>query len=64
MFIVEKLIVPKKPLKGEDGYKVFSVRIKDETVEALDKISKESNRSRNEIINIFLDFAIKNCEIK
>ncbi len=61
---MEKLIVSKKPLKGEDGYKVFSVRIKDETVEALDKISKESNRSRNEIINIFLDFAIKNCEIK
>lgn len=61
---MEKLIVSKKPLKGEDGYKVFSVRIKDETVEKLDKISKESNRSRNEIINIFLDFAIKNCEIK
>ena len=63
-FIVEKLIVSKKPLKGEDGYKVFSVRIKDETVDELDRISKESNRSRNEIINIFLDFAIKNCEIK
>ena len=61
---MEKLIVSKKPLKGEDGYKVFSVRIKDETVDELDRISKESNRSRNEIINIFLDFAIKNCEIK
>ncbi|MBQ9773858.1 MAG: ribbon-helix-helix protein, CopG family [Clostridia bacterium] len=58
-----KLIVSKKPLKGEDGYKVFSIRIKDETVEALDRISSETNRSRNELINLFLEFAIQNCEI-
>ena len=61
---VEKLIIPKKSLKGEDGYKVFSIRIKDETVEALEKIVADSNRSRNEIINILLDFAIKHAEIK
>lgn len=60
----EKLIISKKPFKGEDGYKVFSVRIKDETVEKLEKIAKESNRSRNELINIFIDFGIENCEIK
>lgn len=60
----EKLIISKKALKGEDGYKVFSVRIKDETVTALDKISAETNRSRNELINIFLDYAINNCEIQ
>ena len=60
----EKLIISKKALKGEDGYKVFSVRIKDETVTALDKISAETNRSRNELINIFLDYAIQNCEIQ
>ena len=61
---MEKLIIPKKSLKGEDGYKVFSIRIKDETVEALEKIVADSNRSRNEIINILLDFAIKHAEIK
>lgn len=60
----EKLIIKKKSLKGEDGYKVFSVRIKEETIEKLEKITKETNRSRNEIINIFIDFAIDNCEIK
>jgi len=60
----EKLIINKKPFKGEDGYKVFSVRIKDETVEKLEQIAKKSNRSRNELINIFIDFAIENCEIK
>lgn len=60
----EKLIIKKKSLKGEDGYKTFSVRIKDETVENLDKLAQQTNRSRNELINILIDFAIKNCEVK
>ena len=60
----EKLIIKKKSLKGEDGYKTFSVRIKDETVENLDKLAQQTNRSRNELINILIDFAIENCEVK
>lgn len=60
----EKLMISKKPFKGEDGYKTFSIRIKDETVSNLDVLSKKSNRSRNELINILLDYAIKNCEIE
>ena len=56
----EKLIINKKSLKGEDGYKTFSIRIKDETVAKLDKLANETNRSRNELINILLDYAIKN----
>ena len=63
-FNERKLIINKKPLKGEDGYKTFSIRIKDETVNNLDAISKETNRSRNELINILLDYAIDNCEVK
>ncbi|MBO5090487.1 MAG: ribbon-helix-helix protein, CopG family [Clostridia bacterium] len=60
----EKLIINKKSLKGEDGFKTFSIRIKDETVENLDKLSEKTNRSRNELINILLDYAIKNAEVK
>lgn len=60
----EKLIIRKKKLKGEDGYKTFSVRIKDETVEKLNKLSEETNRSRNELINILLDYAIDNSITK
>ena len=59
----QKLIITKK-LKGEDGHKVFSIRIKDETVERLDTIAKKTNRSRNDLINLFLDYAIANCEIE
>lgn len=60
----EKLIINKKSLKGEDGYKTFSIRIKEETVANLDKLADETNRSRNELINILLDYAIENSEVK
>ena len=58
----EKLIITKKP-KGEDGHKVFSIRIKDETVERLDSISRQTNRSRNDLINMLLDYAMDYCEV-
>lgn len=60
----EKLIISKKALKGEDGYKTFSIRIKEETVAGLDALSQSTNRSRNELINTLLDYALQNCEIK
>ena len=60
----EKLIINKKSLKGEDGYKTFSIRIKDETVANLEKLAEQTNRSRNELINILLDYAIENSEVK
>ena len=60
----EKLIINKKSLKGEDGYKTFSIRIKEETVLNLDKLAEQTSRSRNELINILLDYAIKNSEVK
>ena len=60
----KKLIINKKNLKGEDGYKTFSIRIKDETVDRLNTLSEATNRSRNELINLLLDFAIDNCEVK
>ena len=53
---MNKLIISKKKnIKGEDGYKVFSIRIKQETVIAIDNIASKTDRSRNEIINICLD---------
>lgn len=59
----DKLIINKKSLKGEDGHKTFSIRIKDETVAKLDQLSLQTNRSRNELINILLEYAIDHCEV-
>ena len=60
----KKLIIKKKHLTGEDGYKTFSIRIKDETASKLDSLAQEANRSRNDLINTLLDFAIENCVIE
>ena len=60
----EKLIIKRKTFKGDDGYKVFSIRVKEETVSKLDGLARETNRSRNELINMFLDYAISHCEVK
>ena len=49
---------------GDDGYRNFSIRIKAETVNQLDKLSQASNISRNELIGILLDFAIPRCDIE
>ena len=59
----QKLIIEKKALRGEDGHKSFTIRITDETAEELNKLSRESNRTRNELIGILLEYAIKHCEI-
>ena len=59
----EKLILrPKRP-KGEDGHKIFSIRIKDELAEQLNQISTQTGYSRNELIGIFLEYAITHCTI-
>lgn len=51
-------IKKKNHKRGDDGYKVVSVRMKDETIKKLENISAQTNRSRNEIINILLENAI------
>ena len=50
--------------RGEDGYKVISVRIKEETLAELDRIAAETNYSRNELINLLLSYGVKNVEIE
>lgn len=50
--------------RGEDGYKVISVRIKEETLAELDRIAAETNYSRNELINVMLAYGVKNIEIE
>ena len=51
-------ITKKTERKGEDGYKIVSVRMKEELVDQLDDLSAKTNRSRNELINLLLREAI------
>ena len=52
-------ISKKSSHKGEDGHKVVSVRMKEDTMARLDDLSAQTNRSRNELINILLEAALK-----
>lgn len=51
-------ITKKVQRKGDDGYKIVSVRMKDELIMRLDELSTKTNRSRNELINLLLNGAI------
>ena len=50
--------------RGDDGYKVISVRIKEDTLEALDRIASETNYSRNELINLLLQHGVETVVIE
>lgn len=58
-----KLIIEPKPNKGEDGHSTFSIRIKNELLSDIQNISNISGYSRNQLISLLLEFAVKNCEI-
>lgn len=57
-------ITKKNDRKGDDGYKIVSVRMKDETIAQLDELSTKTNRSRNELINLLLEAAIPIVKIE
>lgn len=57
----EPLVIKRR---GEDGNRIISVRIKEETLTAIDKLAAETNYSRNELINIILAHGVENIEIQ
>ena len=57
-------ITKKAARRGDDGYKVVSVRMKEEMLERLDELSSQTNRSRTELINLLLDAAMKIVKVE
>ena len=51
-------------LKGEDGHRVITIRIREDTLESIDKIAAEANYSRNELINRMLEHGLEHIEIE
>ena len=50
--------------RGDNDYKLISVRIREETLEALDKLAYETNYSRNELINVLLRYGVEHVEVE
>ena len=57
------LVFHPKRAKGEDGYRTFSVRVKEDIVEQVNEIAAKTGRSRNELIGILLEYALARCTI-
>lgn len=55
----KKLVIRKK---GEDGTKTFSVRLREDTIHRIDELAMKTDRSRNELIGILLEYGLDNCE--
>ena len=58
----------KEPLRikrrGEDGHKIITVRISEDTLASLDKIATETKHSRNSLINMILKHGVENIIIE
>ena len=59
----DRLIISPKRAKGEDGFKTFSIRIREDLVEKINNISAQTGYSRNELIGKFLEYAVDRCTI-
>lgn len=59
----DKLFIQSKRKLHDDGYSVFSIRIRTDIKEKIDNIANESGYSRNSLIEKFLEFAAERCEI-
>ncbi len=57
----KKLEIKSKKYRGETT--VISSRVPVDLVERLDEIAKDSGRTRNEVIQLCLEFAADNIEI-
>ena len=58
----EKLVISSKKYRGDST--VVSIRLPDELFKKLDTIADKTGRTRNEVIQKCLAFAVDNLEIK
>ena len=58
----ERLVISSKKYRGDST--VVSIRLPDELVKKLDDIAENTGRTRNEVIQKCLAFAVDNLEIK
>jgi metal-responsive CopG/Arc/MetJ family transcriptional regulator len=61
---MEELVIKAKRSKGEDGYRVFSVRIREDLVRQLDAIAAETRRSRNELVGMLVEYSLQHYKVE
>lgn len=61
--MANKLIIPVKKLKGEEGCKTLSIRIRTDLVQTIEEMAQKSGHSRNKLIGILLEYAVSQSDI-
>ena len=56
-----KLVIPAKKFRGDS--QVLSVRLPNDLIAKLDEIAANTGRTRNEIVQTCLEFAVERLEI-
>lgn len=62
MNMSSKLLITKK-LRGDDGYRVFSVRLRTDILDRINALADDTGRTRNELIGMLLEFALEHSEV-
>ena len=57
-----KLLITKK-LRGDDSYRVFSVRLRTDILDHVNALAEDTGRTRNELIGMLLEFALEHSEV-
>ncbi len=60
---MSQIKIPKKKIKGEDGYISFSLRLPVELSEEINGLVNQTELSRNEFLTILIKEAIKTVEL-
>lgn len=60
--MAKRLIIPTKKYRGNSS--VVSVRLPENLVSSLDEIAEKSGRTRNEIVQLCLEFAVENIDVE
>jgi len=63
VILSEKLQIAKKRPRGADGYKIFSIRITEDTLDRINHLSDQTGHTRNELIGLLLNYALDNSEV-
>lgn len=58
----KKLVISKKKYTGETS--VISARISNDLIKEIDDICETTGRTRNEVVQMCLEFAVDNIEIE
>ena len=56
------VVRPRRPAYGKTS--VASARLPDDMIDELDKVARQTGRTRNELIQMCIDYALQNLEIR